>query len=68
MTKPSTSLVVTCPDCGGILQPVGQERLTSVDVATADAGAERFQHLQCLICGYGEDRLVTDEAGEAAPA
>ena len=67
MPSPSRSLIVACPDCGGILQPVGQPRLTSVEVATAEAGASRTQHLQCLICGYAEDRVV-DEAGEAAPA
>lgn len=62
------SLVATCPDCGGILQPVGQPQLTSAEFATADAGAEPTQHLQCLICGYGEDRVIADEEGEVAPA
>lgn len=63
-----SSLVTTCPDCGGILQPVGQPQLTSAEFATSDAGAERTQHLQCLICGYGEDRVIADEEGEVAPA
>jgi hypothetical protein len=61
------SLLVACPDCGGIMQPVGQPRLTSAEVATAEADAPRTQHLQCLICGYAEDRAV-EEAGEASPA
>jgi ribosomal protein S27E len=62
------SLVVTCPDCGGILQPVGRPQLTSAEVATADEAGERLQHVQCLICGYGEDRVVSDEEDEVAPA
>lgn len=49
------------------MQPVGQPRLTSAEVATAEADAPRTQHLQCLICGYAEDRAV-EEAGEASPA
>jgi len=61
------SLLVACPDCGGILQPVGQPRLTSAEVATAEAGAAPTQHLQCLLCGYEEDRAVED-AGEVSPA
>lgn len=67
MPSPRRSLVAACPDCGGILQPVGQPRLTSAEVATDEAGAARMQHLQCLICGYAEDRTV-DEAGEVTPA
>ena len=62
------SLVATCPDCGGILQPVGQPQLTSAEFATADAASARTQHVQCLICGYGEDRIIADEEGEVAPA
>jgi len=61
------SLVTTCPDCGGILQPVGQPQLTSAEFA-AEAVFERTQHVQCLICGYGEDRVIADEEDEVAPA
>lgn len=64
MTKPSPR-VATCPDCGGILQPVKPERLTSVEVASGEARRERTLHLQCLLCGYEEDRAA-DEADEAA--
>jgi hypothetical protein len=60
------SLVATCPDCGGILQPVAQPQLTSAEFAAADAADERTEHLQCLICGYGEDRVIADD--EVAPA
>ena len=60
MNKPTSSLVATCPDCGGILQPVKLERLTSAEVASGDAHATATLHLQCLLCGYEEDR--DDEA------
>jgi hypothetical protein len=59
MTKSISSLVATCPDCGGILQPVALERLTSAEVALGDATPTL--HLQCLLCGYEEDR-ADDEA------
>jgi hypothetical protein len=59
MTKSTGSLVATCPDCGGILQPVALERLTSSEVASAETAPTL--HLQCLLCGYEEDRL-DDEA------
>ena len=36
MTKSTSSLVATCPDCGGILQPVALERLTSSEVALGE--------------------------------
>lgn len=54
MTRHCTPLRI-CPDCGGILQPVKAERLTSVEVASGEhedepAGAP----CQCLICGYQE--------------
>ena len=55
MTHSMPSLVATCPDCGGILQPVRLERLTSVEVAAGDAG-ERSVLCQCLLCGYQETR------------
>jgi hypothetical protein len=68
MTKSAPSQVATCPDCGGILQPVGPERLTSVEVASAEARRELTLHLQCLLCGYEEDRAAdeTDEAAQPA--
>jgi hypothetical protein len=61
MTKSTGSLVATCPDCGGILQPVALERLTSSEVALGDATQALTLHLQCLLCGYEEDR-TDDEA------
>lgn len=61
MTKSTSSLVATCPDCGGILQPVALERLTSSEVALSDAALMPTLHLQCLLCGYEEDR-ADDEA------
>jgi hypothetical protein len=50
-----TRRLPTCPDCGGILQPIRAERLTSAEFDTA---AEEAQVLicQCLICGYTEAR------------
>jgi hypothetical protein len=61
MTKSTGSLVATCPDCGGILQPVALERLTSSEVASGEAALTSTLHLQCLLCGYEEDR-ADDEA------
>lgn len=59
MTKPTGSLVATCPDCGGIMHPVALERLTSVEVALHDTAATPQR--QCLLCGY-EDDPADDEA------
>ena len=57
--------LATCPDCGGILQPVRPERLTSSDVAGADDDARDGElNLQCLLCGYG----VWTAAGSTLPA
>jgi hypothetical protein len=56
MTKSTGSLVATCPDCGGILQPVALERLTSSEVASGEAALTPTLHLQCLLCGYEEGR------------
>ena len=64
MTYPTRSLVATCPDCGGILQPVRLERLTSTEVAAADA-ADHSNLWQCLLCGYQEIRPL-DRADERA--
>jgi hypothetical protein len=47
---PATS-VRRCPDCGGILQSLEPEPLTSAEVASGDAGS-RTAAAQCLICGY----------------
>lgn len=65
MTKPTSSMVATCPDCGGILQPVALERLTSAEVASGDGRDATLLHLQCLLCGYEEDRQ-DDEAALGA--
>ncbi len=66
MTKPAASRVAHCPDCGCILQPVALERLTSLEVAASEA-ADGAGHVrvQCLLCGYEEDRHV-DLSGEPA--
>jgi RNase P subunit RPR2 len=64
MTHPTPSLVATCPDCGGILQPIRLERLTSTEVAAEDAG-EHTVLCQCLLCGYQERRPL-DVADEHA--
>ena len=66
MPKPALSRVAHCPDCGGILQPVALENLTSLEVASSETpeGGGRV-HVQCLLCGYEEDRQL-DLSGEAA--
>ena len=54
MTRRCTPLP-TCPDCGGILQPVEPERLTSSEVASSDRAEDaQSSPRQCLICGYQE--------------
>lgn len=67
MTKPAASLVAACPDCGGILHTIRAERLTSAEVASADPRAESVHGLQCLLCGYEEERQV-EPAEQTAPA
>jgi hypothetical protein len=58
----------TCPDCGGILHAMRSERLTSSEVADAEAGeAPAMLICQCLLCGYTEARPV-DHPSDEAPA
>jgi hypothetical protein len=58
----------TCPDCGGILQPTRIERLTSVEVASAETDDDAVLVRQCLICGYTEQRTSeTADRGRSAP-
>jgi hypothetical protein len=69
MPEPSTPILPTCPDCGGILHPTRTERLTSVEVASADAEEDAVLVFQCLICGYTEHRAVDPAVrGTSAPA
>lgn len=42
-----------CPDCGGILQPIEPERLTSAEVARSQS-SDLHAACQCLLCGYLE--------------
>jgi hypothetical protein len=46
--------VRTCPDCGGILQSIEPERLTSAEVAATDERTDPVPGGQCLLCGYEE--------------
>ena len=66
MIQPSPRPLPTCPDCGGILHAVRSERLTSSEVADADAGeAPAVLICQCLLCGYTEARPVEYPPDEA---
>jgi hypothetical protein len=67
MADSPTPVLPTCPDCGGILHPMRIERLTSVEVASADTEDDAAIVRQCLICGYTEQRPV-DTADRARPA
>jgi hypothetical protein len=49
--------VRTCPDCGGILQSLEPEPLTSAEVAAVDTPG-RTAVAQCLICGYQDATRV----------
>ena len=66
MPDSPTSVLPTCPDCGGILHPTRMERLTSVEVANAD-NEDDVVVRQCLICGYTEQRPV-ESADRSRPA
>jgi hypothetical protein len=44
--------VTSCPLCGGILQSITPEALTSADIDAASPDASPLR--QCLICGYQE--------------
>lgn len=55
MQEEVTPRLPTCPDCGGILHPMRAQRLTSVEVASADDEAAVLIS-QCLLCGYTEAR------------
>jgi hypothetical protein len=68
MPRSSSSLVATCPDCGGILHPVRMEQLTSVEVASADDRHDAELHLQCLLCGYAEARACEHADEPVLPA
>ena len=46
--------LTTCPDCGGILQSITPEPLTSTEVQSGDAADAVLAPRQCLICGYEE--------------
>ena len=65
MPDSPTPVLPTCPDCGGILHPMRIERLTSVEVASAEADEDAVR--QCLICGYTEQRTI-ESADRSRPA
>jgi hypothetical protein len=65
MTRRCTPLP-TCPDCGGLLQPVEPERLTSTEVASSDRrDDEHGTRRQCLICGYQEAAVPAASSASA---
>jgi hypothetical protein len=69
MPDSSSPVLPTCPDCGGILHPTRIERLTSVEVASAETDDDAVLVRQCLICGYTEQRANEPaERGRPAPA
>ncbi len=67
MTQPASSLVAICPDCGGILQPVALEQLTSLEVASSEAPTP-WRRVQCLLCGYEMDQRAEGAGDTARPA
>ena len=46
--------VTTCPDCGGILQSITPEPLTSADIEREPPVEAPAVPRQCLLCGYEE--------------
>jgi hypothetical protein len=67
MPDSSIPVLPTCPDCGGILHPTRIERLTSVEVASAETDDDAVLVRQCLICGYTEQR-TTEPTERGRPA
>jgi hypothetical protein len=67
MPDSTPPVLPTCPDCGGILHATRIERLTSVEVANAEADDDAALVRQCLICGYTEQRSI-ESANRERPA
>jgi hypothetical protein len=58
--------LLTCPDCGGILEPSRPAWAATLDVAAAlDAVDHAPAAWRCLICGYAE--AVPDTAAAPQP-
>ncbi|HXE81023.1 MAG TPA: hypothetical protein VNK41_09750 [Vicinamibacterales bacterium] len=51
MTSPFEPLA-TCPDCGGLLQPIEPERLITTEFDADRTDDPDASPSQCLICGY----------------
>lgn len=53
--SPATSLL-TCPDCGGILEPTRPAWAATIDYAvSAEPTAAESAQWNCLLCGYRAD-------------
>ncbi len=55
MSESATSLL-TCPDCGGILEPTRPAWATTIEyVVAAEPTAPESAQWNCLLCGYRAD-------------
>lgn len=64
MTEPPTKTLLTCPDCGGILEPTRPAWAATIEVlVAADPPEGESTRWKCLICGYHADAA---EVGHAA--
>jgi len=62
-TARASHALLTCPDCGGILEPSRPVWSATIDVAAAlDARNPEPAAWRCLICGYYEPIDRPDEA------
>lgn len=69
MSQSDPTLLRTCPDCGGILEPAQPGWIATIEVASSgvapqDAAPDRWR---CLLCGYQEDPAPLTDV-DARPA
>ncbi len=60
MSDPAKTALLTCPDCGGILEPTRPAWATTIAfVVSAEPAAAESTRWKCLICGYQADPEAT---------
>jgi rubredoxin len=63
VTEPQASALLTCPDCGGILEPTRPLWATTIEVfVAADPPESESTRWKCLICGYHADATEVGHA------
>ena len=63
VSDPPANALLTCPDCGGILEPTRPAWATTIEfVVAAEPTESPSARWKCLICGYHADAAQTGEA------